>query len=156
MKHPSHLSGFTLIEVLIALSLTALVLTMGFWVYRVFIGYQQGYQGKVEQGYEVLSARFAIRQAVQASDGYWIAPSEHLYLLLRDSVTCEFRFEGGELLLVKGATVDTLDGQGWWEAGQTSLYFYWVDTAAAERYIFQLPSAGRARPSQGIPNPVKR
>ena len=139
------LPGFTLLEMLLALALSGIVLSLGFGVYRLFVHYQQRHDIRSEESFAMLQTTQMLQGAFREANAVrWIS-SERISLEKQEQYWVGFEFRENELLRIQpGGSSDTLPVSGYWESlGPHQIY--WVDSSHQTRHLFRLLPQGRVR-----------
>ena len=155
LKSRKRQKAFTLLEMMIALSLTGLVLLMGSGVYRIFISFQKRYEQKMEHTRELSMLSSQLKKDFFAS---WdISPRKNGFTLLKRNGEPLFSYAFADYLIIRShlLSTDTLFFNGIWQADPETQTLLLQDSLTGLPFTFYLPERAAAKPAPSSPlNPL--
>ena len=151
-----RLPGFTLLEMMIALSLSGLVLLMGSGVYRIFISFQKNYEQKLDHTRELILLSSQLKKDFFASweisaqkDGFTLQKRNNEPLFA-------YSFSGRFAIRSHMLSTDTLSFKGYWQLDIEAQTLLLQDSLTGLPFTFYLPERAAAKPAPSSPlNPLR-
>lgn len=132
-----QMAGFSLIEILISMSLTGILMILAYQVFQIFLDFQHRYQTEISMAYEVQAVQRQL--SLDVNSAWQIEVNGHGYINLLDregSVRVSYSQNDGLLIRSDMAgKSDTL--RGTLIASQAGLFF--MDQEQGLRLSFPLP-----------------
>ncbi|MEM6801595.1 MAG: type II secretion system protein [Bacteroidota bacterium] len=145
--------GFTLIELLFCMSLIALLISMGAWVYQNFQAFQHRYLLKIDQTYDLIQLQQRLDQDFRQAEFLELSPNACLILKSKDrSSTIHLCKAEKALIRIKEEQIDSLQFEGSWTPQPDGLIL--IEAESGIRFHFSL--LPKAKVEANLPFPFNR
>ena len=151
LKPQKRLSAFTLLEMMIALSLSAMVLLMGASIYRIFISFQKGYEQKLDH---TTSLSLLSSQLKKDCFAAWeMNAHENGFALLKRNgePLIDYRFEENIIIRSHSLATDSLPFKGSWQLFPQEHRLVIQDSLTGIPFSFAPPERAAAKPISASP-----
>ncbi|MEL6194341.1 MAG: prepilin-type N-terminal cleavage/methylation domain-containing protein [Bacteroidota bacterium] len=140
------LSGFTLLELLVAIALTSLVFILGQYIYVAFHQFHVQYEGRVDHTYELSQIQYSLDRDLQSASIIQWEEEHVLCLKNEEEVLSHYHLYPKEISRTVEDHMTSWEVSASWELEQTSAGFLLVDSLQNLQLRFFLPAKATAKP----------